>query len=312
MNNIEKTVIIGSGPAGYTAAIYASRAMLEPLLITGFFKGGQLMMTTDIENFPGYVYGVKGNKMMNDLYEQSERFGTKFIEDEVNEINTKERPFVVKTKNNKIIKTQSIIIATGAKSLWLNAEGEEELKGNGVSTCATCDGAFFKDEEILVIGGGDSAMEEATFLTKYAKKVTIIHRREKFKASKIMLDRAKENDKIFWKTNFIIKKWITDEEGDLIKAILENTINGEKEEIDCTGAFIAIGHKPNVDFLNNQIETDEDGYIIHKENTMTSVPGIFSCGDICESSKRYKQAITAAGEGCKAAMDCEKWLEKIM
>lgn len=303
---INEVCIIGSGPAGYTAAIYTARAMLNPILITGYNSGGQLMTTTDIENFPGYVNGVSGPEMMEQLQEQSIRFGTKLITSEVKNIDCSSNPFRLYLDNKEEILTRSIIIATGAQSLWLNLEGEDKLRGRGISTCATCDGAFFMNEDLIVIGGGDSAMEEATFLTRFAKSVTIIHRRDEFRASKIMLERAKNNDKIKWKINTQIKEWIPDDKGNLKGAILI-TPEGE-EKINCGGAFIAIGHKPTTDFLNNQVETDKNGYIIHKNNTMTSIKGIFACGDVVDT--RYKQAITAAGQGCQAAMDTEKWLEE--
>ena len=299
-----KLIIIGSGPAGYTAAIYASRAMLNPIMITGYSKGGQLVTTTDVENFPGYPDGILGPDLMNDLEAQAKRFGTEIICDYVKSINTKTTPFEI-TCSDKTLYANSIIIATGAEARWLNATGEKRLRCNGISTCATCDGAFFKGEELLVIGGGDSAMEEAVFLTRYARKVTIVHRRDVFKASKIMLDRAKNNPKIEWKTNVSVKEWVTTD-GILTGALLSN-----EETIDCGGAFIAIGHDPSTKFLNGDLETDEEGYLVHSEHTMTSVPGIFACGDVCVSSRRYKQAVTAAGEGCKAAMDCEKWLEEL-
>ena len=308
--NIENVVIIGSGPAGYTAAIYTARAMLKPLLITGNI-GGQLMTTTDIENYPGYTKGIDGPKLMDDMKLQAERFGTNYLEDMVDSIKTENSPFIIRTKTNKDILTRSIIIASGATSIWLDAENEKSLRSKGISTCAICDGAFFKGEDLVVVGGGDSAMEEAIFLTKYANKVTIIHRRHEFRASKIMLDYAKYNKKIEWKTNFNVKKWLTDDNNELSGALLHDSTNPDlKEEINCTGAFIAIGHTPNTKFLDGKVETNNDGYIVNKTHMMTSIAGIFSCGDVCESSQRYKQAITAAGEGCKAAMDCEKWLEE--
>ena len=312
MSDIKNVVIIGSGPAGYTAAIYTARAMLKPLLITGNMKGGQLITTSDIENFPGYVNGIEGPKMMEELHQQAERFGTEYLDNEmVISVETSEKPFKIKTTNKEIL-THSIIIATGASSIWLNAENESFLRSHGISTCATCDGAFFKGEDLIVVGGGDSAMEEAIFLTRYANKVTIVHRREEFRASKIMLERAKSNSKIEFKTNFNVKKWLVNEQKELIGALVENSKKvDETETIDCTGAFIAIGHNPNTNFIKDKIETNKDGYIINKNNSMmTSVSGIFSCGDVCESSQSYKQAITAAGEGCRAAMDCEKWLEE--
>lgn len=301
-----KLVIIGSGPAGYTAAIYAARAMLEPILITGSLTGGQLMTTSEIENFPGYVTGVSGSVMMEQLHSQAERFGTNFITSNVSSIDSTTTPFNINLSNGTTLQTKSIIIATGAQSIWLNLPGENKLRGRSISTCAVCDGAFFKNEHVLVIGGGDSAMEEAIFLTKYASKVTIVHRRNEFKASKIMLERARANQKIEWQLNSTVKAWIANFVGDLCEVVLDTSL-GEKK-INCSGVFIAIGHKPSVDFLNGQVETDKNGYIILKQNTMTSVPGIFACGDVTDT--RYKQAVTASGEGCKAAMDCEKWLEE--
>ena len=307
-----KVVIIGSGPAGFTAAIYAARAMLEPVMITGPSNGGQLMTTTEVENFPGYPDGITGPKMMDELEKQARKFGTRIAYDYVTGIETKERPFKILCGDG-VLTANSIIISTGAEARWLHADGEEKLRSNGVSTCATCDGAFFKGEELLVIGGGDSAMEEAIFLTRYATKVTIIHRRKEFRASKIMLERAKDNDKIEWITHASVEKWLTDESGVLTgaKLSIQESSDSKKEsrEVSCGGAFIAIGHDPSTKFLGGQLDTDEDGYIINQHDMMTSVPGIFSCGDVCHSSRRYKQAITAAGEGCRAAMDCEKWLE---
>uniref|UniRef100_A0A6C0LW62 FAD/NAD(P)-binding domain-containing protein n=1 Tax=viral metagenome TaxID=1070528 RepID=A0A6C0LW62_9ZZZZ len=298
-----KVIIIGSGPAGYTAAIYASRAMLNPIMITGPSNGGQLVTTTDVENFPGYPSGILGPELMNDLEEQAKRFGTKILCDYVKSINTETTPFEILC-SDKTFYSNSVIIATGAEARWLGAKGEKILRSNGVSTCATCDGAFFKGEELLVIGGGDSAMEEAIFLTRYASKVTIVHRRDVFKASKIMLDRARNNPNIIWKTNVSVKEWIT-KDSVLTGALLDND-----ETINCGGAFIAIGHDPSTKFLKGVLELDDEGYIVHSKNTMSSVPGIFACGDVCVSSRRYKQAVTASGEGCKAAMDCEKWLEE--
>ena len=307
---INKVCIIGSGPAGLTAAIYLSRAMLQPLIISGYSKGGQLMTTTDVENFPGYPQGISGPKMIEDLELQAKKFGTITLFDQVNSIDISSSPFKI-ICNDSTILSHAIIIATGAEARWLNAEGESKLKSNGISTCATCDGAFFKGEELLVIGGGDSAMEEALFLTRYATKVTIIHRSEHFKASKIMLERARENSKIKWKLNSKVTKWITDTKGNLSGANLIID-NDKSEHISCGGAFIAIGHKPATKFLGNILDLDQDGYIVNKNNMMTSVKGIFSCGDVCSSSRRYKQAITASGEGCRAAMDCEKYLEEIL
>ena len=306
MTDVRNVIIIGSGPAGYTAGLYAARAMLNPLMFAGYMSGGQLMLTSDIENFPGYPEGIGGPEMMMQLREQAERFGLKVQDRNVESIDLSSKPYKVMLEGEEYF-THSIIISTGAESIWLDAEGEAEQKGRGISTCATCDGAFFRDEEVLVIGGGDSACEEATFLTRFASKVTMVHRRDVFKASTIMYERAANNDKIEIKTFRQIKKWLSDENG-LTGAVLEDPRDGSTEEISATGAFIAIGHTPITSFLGGQVETDENGYIIHKEHTMTSVEGVFAAGDVVDT--RYKQAITAAGMGCQAAMDAEKWLEE--
>ena len=298
-------IIIGSGPAGYTAGLYAARAMLEPVMFAGYMSGGQLMLTSDIENFPGYPQGIAGPDMMMQLREQAERFGLQVHDKNVERIDTSSRPFSVWVEGEEH-KADALIICTGAEAIWLGVEGEEEQKGRGISTCATCDGAFFRDEEIIVIGGGDSAMEEATFLTRFASKVTLIHRRDVFRSSKVMYERAANHPKIEIRTFRQVKKWLADEKG-LSGAILEDPRDGSTEEIACTGAFIAIGHKPITGFLEGQIETDESGYILPKEHTMTNVPGVFAAGDVVDT--RYRQAITAAGMGCQAAIDCERWLE---
>jgi len=305
-DEVHNVIIIGSGPAGYTAGLYTARAMLSPLMFAGYMSGGQLMLTSDIENFPGYPEGIEGPEMMMQLRTQAERFGLNVHDKNVERIDTSEQPYSVWVEGEEH-KSHSLIICTGAEAIWLNAEGEAEQKGRGISTCATCDGAFFRDEEIIVIGGGDSAMEEATFLTRFASKVTLIHRRDVFKASKVMYERAANHPKIEIRTFRQVTKWIADEKG-LSGAVLEDPRDGRTEEISCTGAFIAIGHTPITDFLENQIETDESGYIINKEHTMTSVPGVFAAGDVVDT--RYRQAITAAGMGCQAAIDCERWLEE--
>ena len=305
-SEIRNVIIIGSGPAGYTAGLYTSRAMLEPLMFAGYMSGGQLMLTSDIENFPGYPQGIGGPEMMMQLREQAERFGLDVQDRNVESVDLSERPFKVLVEGEEFL-ANSIIISTGAESIWLNAPGEAEQKGRGISTCATCDGAFFRDEEVLVIGGGDSACEEATFLTRFASKVTLIHRRDVFRASNIMYERAANNEKIEIKTFRQVKEWLSDDNG-LTGAILEDPRDGSTEEIAASGAFIAIGHKPITGFLQSQVETDENGYIIHKQHTMTSVDGVFAAGDVVDT--RYKQAITAAGMGCQAAMDAEKWLEE--
>ena len=305
MNDVRNVIIIGSGPAGYTAGLYTARAMLEPLMFSGYASGGQLMLTSDVENFPGYPQGITGPEMMMHLREQAERFGCEVIDKNVASVDFSSRPFKV-TVENEIFESHAIIICTGAEAIWLNAENEEAQKGRGISTCATCDGAFFRDEEVLVIGGGDSAMEEATFLTRFASKVTILNRRDVFRASTIMYERAAANPKIEIRPFRQIKKWLSNEQG-LTGAVIEDPRDGSTEEINATGAFIAIGHKPITQFLEDQIETDDEGYILHKEHTMTSVSGVFAAGDVVDT--RYRQAITAAGMGCQAAIDCERWLE---
>ena len=305
-DNIRNVIIIGSGPAGYTAGLYTSRAMLEPLMFAGYMSGGQLMLTSDVENYPGYPKGIGGPEMMMELREQAERFGLEVQDRNVDRVDLSQRPFKVYSEGDEY-QAHTIIVSTGAESIWLGVEGEDEQKGRGISTCATCDGAFFRDQEIIVVGGGDSAMEEATFLTRFASKVTLIHRRDVFKASKVMYERAANHEKIEIKTFSQVKKWLSDESG-LTGAVLEDPRDGSTEEITVTGAFIAIGHTPITGFLEGQLETDEEGYLIHREHTMTNVAGVFAAGDVVDT--RYKQAITAAGLGCQAAIDCERWLEE--
>ena len=306
MSEVNNLIIIGSGPAGYTAGLYAARAMLEPLMFAGYMSGGQLMLTSDIENFPGYPEGIGGPEMMMQLREQAERFGLKVQDKNVGSVDLSSRPYKVTVEGEEFL-AHSIIVSTGAESIWLDAPGEAEQKGRGISTCATCDGAFFRDEEVMVIGGGDSACEEATFLTRFASKVTLVHRRDVFRASTIMYERAANHPKIEIKTFRQVKEWLSDEKG-LTGAVLEDPRDGSTEDIAVTGAFIAIGHTPITDFLGGQVATDDEGYIVHHEHTMTNVPGVFAAGDVVDT--RYKQAITAAGMGCQAAMDAEKWLEE--
>ncbi len=306
MSSIEDVIIIGSGPAGYTAGLYAGRAMLNPKLFAGFASGGQLMLTSDIENFPGYPEGIGGPEMMMELRAQASRFGCDIIDKNVDSIDTSSYPFKVDVGKDQFL-TKSIIITTGAEAIWLDALNEDKHKGQGISTCATCDGAFFRDKEVIVVGGGDSAMEEATFLTRFCNKVTIVNRRQELRASQIMADRARENEKIGWKLNKVVKEWVG-EQGKFEGVILTDTISNEDELFKCDGAFIAIGHKPMTKFLSGQIEVDDHGYIVPKKNTMTNVSGIFAAGDVVDT--RYRQAITAAGMGCMAAIDAEKWLEE--
>jgi thioredoxin reductase (NADPH) len=302
---VHNVIIIGSGPAGYTAGLYSARAMMEPMMFAGYMSGGQLMLTSDIENFPGYPQGIGGPEMMIDLRSQAERFGLKVVDKNVEKVDFSSRPFGIWVEGEEF-RAETVIICTGAEAIWLGAEGEQGQKGRGISTCATCDGAFFRGDEVIVVGGGDSAMEEATFLTRFASKVTIIHRRAVFRASKVMLERAKNHPKIEIRAHRQVKEWLSDDKG-LIGAVLEDPRDGSLEEIDCTGAFIAIGHRPITEFLEGQVDTDEEGYIIHSEHTMTSIPGIFAAGDVVDT--RYRQAITAAGMGCQAAIDSERWLE---
>ena len=305
MTDVRNLIIIGSGPAGYTAGLYAGRAMLNPIIFAGFSSGGQLMLTSDIENFPGYPQGIGGPEMMMELRSQASKFGCDIIDKNVDSVDLSERPFKVAV-GNEVHLANSLIVTTGAEAIWLDVENESIHKGRGISTCATCDGAFFREKEVIVVGGGDSAMEEATFLTRFCSKVTIVHRREGLRASQIMVDRAKENPKIAWKLNSKVKSW-SGSEGSFEGATLVDTKTGDEEEIYCDGAFIAIGHKPITDFLDGQVEMDQEGYILWKENSMTSVPGVFAGGDVVDT--RYRQAITAAGMGCMAAIDAERWLE---
>ena len=305
MTDVRNLIIIGSGPAGYTAGLYAGRAMLNPIIFAGFSSGGQLMLTSDVENFPGYPQGIGGPEMMMELRSQASKFGCDIIDKNVDSVDLSERPFKVKV-GNEVHLANSLIVTTGAEAIWLNAENEPMHKGRGISTCATCDGAFFRDKEVLVVGGGDSAMEEATFLTKFCNKVTIVHRREGLRASQIMIDRAKQNPKIAWKLNSKVKSWLGSE-GSFEGATLVDTKTGVEEDISCDGAFIAIGHKPITDFLAGQVEMDQEGYLLWKENSMTSVSGVFAGGDVVDT--RYRQAITAAGMGCMAAIDAQRWLE---
>ena len=305
MSDIRDVIIIGSGPAGYTAGLYAGRAMLNPIIFAGFSSGGQLMLTSDIENFPGYPEGIAGPEMMMELRSQASRFGCDIIDKNVDSVDLSKRPFKVNV-GDEVHLANSLIVTTGAEAIWLDADNEPLHKGRGISTCATCDGAFFRDKEVIVVGGGDSAMEEAIFLTKFCSKVTIVHRREVFRSSQIMLDRAQGNPKIDWKINYQVKSWLGSD-GNFGGATLVNTKSGKEEDFSCDGAFIAIGHKPITGFLSGQVETDNEGYILWKENSMTSVPGVFAGGDVVDT--RYRQAITAAGMGCMAAIDAERWLE---
>ena len=296
-------VIIGAGPAGYTAGIYCSRARHNTLLISGILPGGQLMNTTDVENYPGFSDGIMGPDLMTIMRKQTENMGTKIIDDEVTSVDFKVNPLKVKTASEEF-EAKTVIVCTGANPRKIGLDGEQTFAGKGVSYCATCDGAFFKDQELIVVGGGDSAMEEATFLTKFASTVHIVHRREEFRASKIMQERALANEKIKVHFNCTVK----DIQGDqkFQKVILNNTKTNEDETIEAGGLFVAIGHEPNSKMFQNQLELDENGYVIIKNNTETSIPGVFCAGDVHDH--RYRQAVTAAGFGCMAAIDVDKYL----
>lgn len=305
MSEVENVIIIGSGPAGLTAAIYTSRALLKPLMIEGEEVGGQLMTTTDVENFPGFPKGVMGPELMAQTKAQAERFGTRFISRNVSKVDFSTRPFKIWV-GEKLYLSKSVIISTGASAKYIGLENERRLLGRGVSACATCDGAFFKNQDVAIVGGGDTAMEEATFLTRFASKVTIIHRRDSFRASKIMADKALKNPKIsvIWDTEVIDVIGKDGVEGLKLKNLKTNQLT----EFKTQGLFVAIGHKPNTEIFSSQIETNSVGYINTKpHSTYTSVEGVFAAGDVADHV--YRQAITAAGTGCMAAIDCERWLE---
>jgi len=304
MNDVRDVIVIGGGPAGYTAALYAARANLEPLVIEGFNWGGQLMITSDVENYPGYADGVMGPEMMAEFRRQAERFGTEFVTDNVTRVDFSERPFRVWVEDEEY-RARSVIVATGASARWLGLDSEERLKGRGVSACATCDGAFFRDKHIVVVGGGDSAFEEALFLTRFGFKVTLVHRRDEFRASQIMVDRARDNDKIEFKTPYAVDEVLGDESISGVR--LRNTETGETEEIDAGALFVAIGHDPNTKLFLDQLDHDANGYLVTLPGTTeTNVPGVFAAGDVQDHV--YRQAVTAAGSGCMAALDAERFL----
>lgn len=303
-DKVYNTVIVGSGPAGLTAALYAARAELSPLVIAGLQPGGQLTITTDVENFPGFPEGIQGPELMMKMTKQAERFGTEILQENVVSADFSARPFKVKTDNNEY-KAKTVIIATGAEVKWLGLENETRLRGKGVTACATCDGFFFKGLDVAVVGGGDSAMEEANFLTKFAKEVTIIHRRDEFKASKIMLKRAQDNPKIKFLTNTEVVDFLG--EDSLTGLRVKNIETGEEKEMPFQGYFVAIGHSPSSKlFADAGVETNAQGYIIPKQFTQTNIEGVFVAGDVHDH--RYRQAISAAGAGCQAALDVEKYL----
>jgi len=306
MAKLYDVIIIGSGPAGYTAAIYAARANLSVLMLQGYQVGGQLMLTSDVENYPGFEEGIIGPSMMEKFEAQAQRFGTELIPEDVISVDFNHRPFTVTTDSGEF-QARAVIISTGASAKWLGLPSEQRLQGRGVSACATCDGFFFKNKDVAVIGGGDTAMEEATFLTRYANHVTVIHRRDTLRASKIMQDRAFKNPKI----SFIWGTEITEVlgENEVTGLRLHNVKSDEESILPVQGFFLAIGHQPNTDLFKGILDMDNIGYIVPVEHTMTNVPGIFAAGDVTDH--RYRQAITAAGDGCRAAIDAERWLESL-
>jgi thioredoxin reductase (NADPH) len=304
--SVRDVAIIGSGPAGLTAALYAARANLQPLVIEGLESGGQLMMTTLVENFPGYRDGIMGPELMGEMRAQAERFGAEIIQTQVTTVDLSAKPFVLKTPDAEY-RSKTIIIATGASAKLLGIPSERTLMGHGVSTCATCDGYFFRGHEIAVVGGGDSAMEEAIFLTKFASKVTLVHRRDTLRASKIMQDKARANPKIAWMLNNVVQEVQDDGKGELTGIVLRNLTTQVLTKLPVSGVFIAIGHTPNTSIFRGQLEMNENGYLVTQGGTRTSVPGVFACGDV--QDEVYRQAITAAGSGCMAALDAERYLE---
>lgn len=300
----EEVLIIGSGPAGLTAAIYASRADLNPLMIEGMERGGQLMITTDVENYPGFPDGIMGPDLMEQMRKQAERFGTRIISSDVTDVDFSEQPFKVSV-GQETYNAESVIISTGASARWIGVPGEDRLRGFGVSACATCDGFFFKDKELLIVGGGDSAMEEAIFLTRFASRVTIVHRRDEFRASPIMVDRVLDHQRIDVLWDSVVDEILGDQL--VTGARIRNVKTDEVTDFEADGVFVAIGHTPNTKVFGGQIALDEAGYIeVERGTTLTSIEGVFAAGDVAD--KVYRQAVTAAGMGCQAALDAQRWL----
>jgi thioredoxin reductase (NADPH) len=308
VNDVRDVIVIGGGPAGFTAALYTARANLNPLVIEGFNWGGQLMITSDVENYPGYPDGVMGPAMMADFRRQAERFGAEFITDDVTRVDFSERPFRVYIGDDEY-RADTVIVATGASARQLGLPSEQTLQGRGVSYCATCDGAFFRDKVVVVVGGGDSAMEEATFLTRFASKVVIVHRRTEFRASPIMVDRARANEKIEFVLNAVVEEVLGPEEGHVTGVRLVDTETGETTEIPADGIFVAIGHDPTTGLFLDWLDHDDAGYLVTEPgSTRTNIPGVFAAGDVQDHT--YRQAVTAAGSGTMAALDAQRWLEE--
>jgi thioredoxin reductase (NADPH) len=306
MSDVHEVIIIGGGPAGYTAALYTARANMHPLVIEGFAWGGQLMITSDVENFPGYADGVLGPKMMEDFRRQAERFGAEFLTDDVTRVDFSQRPFSVFVGGDEF-RAETIIVATGASARQLGLPSERALQGKGVSYCAVCDAAFFREKEVVVVGGGDSAMEEAIFLTKFADTVIVVHRRQEFRASPIMFDRARNNEKISFEVPYVVEEILNDDDGRVSGALLRNLDTDETKTVSAQGVFVAIGHDPNTELFLDQLDHDEEGYLVTQPgSTATNVPGVFAAGDVVDHI--YRQAITAAGMGTMAALDAERWL----
>jgi thioredoxin reductase (NADPH) len=305
-DSVRKTVIIGSGCAGLTAAIYSARANLQPLVIQGHEPGGQLSLTTLVENFPGFPEGIQGPELIDNMRRQAERFGAEYLTADVAGTDLKTTPFLLRTNRGEI-RCDSLIIASGASARWLGLPAEQALIGHGVSSCATCDGFFFKGKEIVVVGGGDSAMEEALFLTRFATKVTVIHRRGEFRASKIMLGRAQQHEQIQFLTDTVVEDVYDVSKKEVTGLKLRNVKTGKVWDFATSALFLGIGHIPNTRFLQGQLETDDDGYLLVRDSVHTGIPGVYACGDVAD--RRYRQAISAAGTGCMAAMEVEKFLE---
>jgi thioredoxin reductase (NADPH) len=306
MDHVRHVIVIGGGPAGYTAALYSARANLRPLVVEGFQWGGQLMITSEVENYPGYPDGVMGPEMMQEFRYQAGRFGAEFVTDDVTRVDFSERPFRVWVGDDEY-RADSVIVATGATARQLGLESERSLQGRGVTYCATCDGAFYRDQEVIVVGGGDSAMEEATFLTKFASKVTLVHRRDDFRASPIMVDRARANEKIELLTPYVVDEVLAGEDGKMRAVVLHHVDTGETRELEANGLFVAIGHDPTTALFLDQLDHDEAGYLVTKPgSTETNIPGVFAAGDVQDHT--YRQAVTAAGSGCMAALDAERYL----